>query len=321
MKFKPAKLDKLATIVTVCVTVLLVGLSLFFIIEVPYGWLFAILMMSIILFSYLLSPAQYFFEGSTLVIQKVIGRKSIISLEDVEGYTVIPDFTKLRVARTFGNGGLFGYYGTFSTAEYGAINCQLRNLKQVFIIKTTRGTFAISPADATRFEEYFINTVQGLKPELTRLTPSTPSAMRHASPLILLLPAAIFILTMVLIFSLYPQLPERIAVHFDMQGNPNGWASRSSFIASGLIPVTVLFVVSIAVFFVIRRATHKPTLPYMIVALFAVFQLFTTYISLDTYWINKHDAHLIPFPYNIIGYVVIIVVLLLVYYRKTRTTV
>jgi uncharacterized membrane protein len=290
MEFKPAKLDKLATIVTAFVTVLLVGLSLFFIIKVPYGWLFAILIMSIIIFSYLLSPARYFFEGSKLVMQKVIGKKIIISLEEVEGYAMIPE------------------------------NCQLKNLKQVIVIKTTHGTFAISPADATRFEEHFINTVRGLKSELTTLAPTTPSTMRLASPLILLLPAAIFVLTMLLVFSLYPQLPDRIAVHFDMQGNPNGWASRSSFIASGLIPAAVLFVVSDAVFFMMRRTTHKPTLPYMVVALFAVFQLFTAFISIDTYWINIHDAHLIPFPYNIIGYVVIIVVLLFVYYRKTRTT-
>jgi hypothetical protein len=320
MEFKTARLDKLARILTVCVTVLLVGLSVFFIIKVPYGWLFAVLMISIILFSYLLSPARYYFEGGRLVIEKVIGKKIFIPLEQVTGYAMVPDFTKLRVARTFGNGGLFGYYGTFSTAEYGTLNCQLTNLKQVFIIKTAQGLFAISPADTLRFQEYFTSTVQGLTTKMTALTPATPSTIRQASPLILLLPAAIFLLTMVMVFSLYPQLPDRIAVHFDMQGNPDGWASRSSFIASGFIPAAVLFVVSVAVFFLMRRSTHRPTLPYMVVALFSVFQLFTAFISLDTYWINTRDAHLIPFPYNIIGYVVIIVVLLFVYYRKTRTT-
>jgi hypothetical protein len=267
-----------------------------------------------------LSPARYFFDGRRLIIEKVIGKKIIIPLEDIEGYAMIPDFTKLRVARTFGNGGLFGYYGTFSTAEYGTINCQLKNLKQVFIIKTTRRTFAISPADAKRFEEHFTNTVKGLKPELKELAPAMPSTMHLANLLILILPAAIFILTIILVLSLYPQLPARIAVHFDMHGNPNGWASRSSFIASGLIPAAVLFVINVAVFFLTRRTTRKPTLPYMIVGLFSVFQLFAAFVSLDTFWINIHDSHLIPFPYNIIGYMVIIVVLLFVYYRKVRTT-
>jgi hypothetical protein len=320
MEFKTARLDKLARILTISVTVLLVGLSVFFVIKVPYGWLFAILMLSIILISYLLSPARYVIEGGKLVITKVIGKKVIIPLEQVTGYTTVPDFTKLRVARTFGNGGLFGYYGTFSTAEYGALNCQLTSLKQVFIIKTAHGQFAISPADRARFQEFFTSTVQGLTTKITQLTPVKPSTMDQANPLILLLPATIFLLTMIMVLSLYPQLPDRIAVHFDMQGNPDGWASRTSFIASGLIPAAVLCVISVAVFFLMRRSTRKPTLPYMVVALFAVFQLFTAFISLDTYWINTQDTHLIPFPYNIIGYVVIIVVLLFVYYRKTRTT-
>ncbi len=320
MEFKTAQLDKLAKILTVCVTIFLVGLSLFFIVKVPYGWLFAILMISIIFFSYLWSPVRYSFTGGKLIIEKAIGKKTIIPLEQVTGYAMVPDFTKLCVSRTFGNGGLFGYYGTFSTAEYGMLNCQLTNLKQVFIIKTTRGLYAISPADTTRFREYFLSAAQGLTTEITELVPATPDAMRHASPLILLLPAAIFILTMILVLSLYPQLPDRIAVHFDMQGNPDGWARSSSFIASGLIPAAVLFAVSVAVFFLMRKSTHKPTLPYMVVVLFAVFQIFSALISLDTYWINTRDTHVIPFPYNIIGYVVIIVVLLFVYYRKTRTT-
>jgi hypothetical protein len=303
MEFKTARLDKLARILTISVTVLLVGLSVFFVIKVPYGWLFAILMLSIILISYLLSPARYVIEGGKLVITKVIGKKVIIPLEQVTGYTTVPDFTKLRVARTFGNGGLFGYYGTFSTAEYGALNCQLTSLKQVFIIKTAHGQFAISPADRARFQEFFTSTVQGLTTKITQLTPVKPSTMDQANPLILLLPATIFLLTMIMVLSLYPQLPDRIAVHFDMQGNPDGWASRTSFIASGLIPAAVLCVISVAVFFLMRRSTRKPTLPYMVVALFAVFQLFTAFISLDTYWINTQDTHLIPFPYNIIGYV------------------
>ena len=199
MEFKTAKLDRLARILTACVTLLLIGLSVFFIIKVPYGWLFAILMMSIILFSYLLSPACYFFEGGKLVIEKVIGKKIIIPLEQVTGYAMVPDFTKLRVARTFGNGGLFGYYGTFSTAEYGTLNCQLTNLKQVFIVKTTHGIFAISPADALRFQEYFMSTVQGLTSTITELTPAKPSTLRQARPFILLLPAAIFLFTMVMV--------------------------------------------------------------------------------------------------------------------------
>lgn len=318
MEFKIARLDKLATTLTIFVTILLVGLSIFFILKVPHGWIFAILMLSIVFVSYLLSPVKYYFLGSKLVIQKVIGKKIIIPLEEVRGYVVIPDFAKLRVARTLGNGGLFGYYGMFSTAEYGTINCQLRNLKEIFIIKTACGMFAISPADRLKFEEYLVNAVRGLKGTIETLVPSMPRATEHAHPLILILPIVIFICTTAMVLFLYPGLPERMAVHFDMHGTPDGWASRSSFIISGLIPATVLFAISVIIFLFVRRATRKPALPYLIVVIFAFFQLFAAYVSLDTYWINKKDAHLVPFPYNIIGYVLIIAVLLYVYYRRIK---
>jgi hypothetical protein len=321
MEFRLSRLDKGATITTIFVTALLVALSAFFIIKVPYGWVVAILMMSIIVFSYLLSPTKYQFDGSRFVIQKVIGKRIIIALEDIEGYALVPDFSKLRVARTFGNGGLFGYYGTFSTIEYGTLSCQLTNLKQVFIMKTNRGTFAISPADTVRFEEHLVNSVKGITGEIKPLIPTKPEAVKYANPLILILPLALFTLTAIMVLALYQQLPERIAVHFDFHGNPDGWSSRTSFIISGFIPATVLCAISIVSFFVTRRATAKATLPYMLVALFAVFQLFVAYTTLDTFWINKYDTHPIAFPYNIVGYVVIIVILLVVYYRKTKTAV
>jgi hypothetical protein len=87
---------------------------------------------------------------------------------------------------------------------------------------------------------------------------------------------------------------------------------------SGLLPAVILFVLNTLIFFFVRRTTTRPTLPYLIVILFTVFQLFAFYVSLDTYWINVHDHHLVPFPYNIIAYGLVIVVVLFVYYRTTR---
>jgi len=318
MEFKIARLDRVATVVTVLVTVLLIALSVFFVLEVPYGWIFAILMLSIIALSYLLSPNSYSIEGGKLTIRKVIGKKIIIPLQEVQGHSIIPNLAKLRIARTFGNGGLFGYYGLFSTLEYGTMNCQLTKLKEVFLIRTTKGTYVISPAELPKFKEYFENTVQGSGGKILPMAPTAAETVRYANPLILLLPAAILILTVVIVLSLYSGLPERIAVHFDLHGNPNGWASRTSFVISGLIPAAVLFTISTMIFFHVRRTTNKVTLPYLIVGLFTAFQLFTAYVSVDTYWVNRYGSHLIQFPYIIIIYVVIIIALLFVYYRKTK---
>lgn len=318
MQFKVAKLDRVATIITVSVTAFLVVLSAFFVLEVPYGWIFTILMLSIIVFAYLLSPSSYSIESGRLVIRKVIGKKMVIPLDEVQGYSVIPDLAKTHISRTFGNGGLFGYYGIFSTLEYGAMNCQLTRLKQTFLIRTGKGTYALSPADTARFTEYFESAVQGSGGTIEQLVPTAAEKARYANPLILLLPAAILIITVVAVLSLYSGLPERIAVHFDLQGNPNGWASRTSFVISGLIPACILFMISTVIFFYVRRTTTKATLSYMIVGLFSVFQLFAAYVTVDTYWVNRYDSHLIPFPYSVIIYGVIIIALLFVYYQKTK---
>lgn len=320
MEFKVARLDRPALIITLVVSILLICLATFFIIEVPYGWTFAIGMLAIILICYLLSPKTYALYEGKLIIQKVIGKKISIPLEDVKAYTVVPNFAKLRVSRTFGNGGLFGYYGLFSTAEYGAISCQLRSLKDVIIIKTKRGAFALSPRQRPRFEEHLVNMAKGLGAEISALVPTAPGDIRQASPLILLLPAAILVSTIALVLLLYPGLPDRIAIHFDMQGNPDGWASRTSFMVSGLLPAVILFMLNTLIFFFVRRTTTRPSLPYLMVMLFTVFQLFALYVSLDTYWINVHDHHLVPFPFNIIAYVLVIVIMLIFYYRKIRTS-
>ena len=320
MEFKVSRLDRPALITTLAVSILLIGLAIFFIIKVPFGWIFAIGMLTIILVCYLLSPKNYSLREGKLIIQKVIGKTINIPLKEVEAYTVVPNFAKLRVSRTFGNGGLFGYYGLFSTAEYGTISCQLRSLKDVIIIKTSHGAFALSPEQTASFREHLVSTVKGIRGEIAPLAPTPLGTIRQASPLILILPAAVLVLTIALVLILYPGLPERIAVHFDMQGNPDGWATRTSFMFSGLMPAVVLFILNMLIFFFVRRTTTKPIMPYLIVLLFTVFQIFALYASLDTYWANVYNHHLVPFPYNVIAYGLVIVVVVFFYYRKTRAS-
>jgi hypothetical protein len=320
MEFKITKLDTPALIITCLVTILLAGLAIFFLSLAPFGWIFSVISVSIIALSYLLSPARYSFQGTDLIIRKVIGRDIHINLNEVESYAIVPNFSKLHVARTFGNGGLFGYYGTFSTAEYGPLNCQLSSLKNIVLIKTREKTYAVSPEGVPQFEEKLTNAVKGVRGNIDLLKPSAPEVWERASPLILILPVFLFILTVVMVLLVYGQLPELIAVHFDMHGNPDGWGSRTSYLISGVLPTTILAAISILTFFIVRRATRKPNLPYMLVIIFAVIQFFTAYISFETYWINKHGSHLIPFPYNMIAYLIGIVALLFVYFRRVGSS-
>ncbi len=311
MEFKPAKLDRIATIISVSVSLLLVGLSLFFLIKVPFGWVFAIVIMLILVVCYLLSPKRYSFEGTNLVLEKVIGRKAIIRSDDIEGYVRIPDFTKLTVARTFGNGGLFGYYGMFTTAEYGTINCQLTNLKGICVIKTKKGTFALSPAERERFEEH----LQTLTAEIKTIEPRVVEKREYARPLILLVPIALFVITILMVLLNYAQLPERIAVHFDFQGNPDRWGSKISYLTSGIIPASVLLAIGIGAFFFVRRTTPRKALPNFLVLIVAFIQLFIAYVSFDTYWVSKYNTHLLPLWYSFGGFAIVLI-LLFIYYRR-----
>jgi hypothetical protein len=316
MIFKPAPLDTLATIITYLTSGFLICLSLFFVFEVPYGWIFSIIMVLIVIVSYLLSPKTYAFEGAKFIIEKVAGTKIVISLNDFEGYVAIPNFTKLKLARTFGNGGLFGYYGMFSTAEYGSINCQLTSLKNVFIIKTKKGTFAVSPREPEKFEEFLKATLSGVTGNITILQPIEPGKIVPASPHILILPLALFVLTIAIILLAYTQLPDQIAIHFDLHGNPDGWGSKMSYLISNIVPVCVLFVLAIIIFFLVRNTTTNRSIPNFLVIVISLIQIFIAYMAFDTYWMNKNGIHLIPLLYTLIGFLVILGILLFIYYTQ-----
>lgn len=316
MEFEVAKLDRTATTVSIATTAFLIILSIFFIVKVPFGWLFAVLMISIPLICYLLSPKKIVFKGSILIIEKVIGKQISIPMNDIEAYVRVPDFAKLKVARIFGNGGLFGFYGLFSTAEYGEINCHLTKLKDIIIIKTKKMNFALSPQNGDEFEQYLKTSVLGVTGEIKVLEPFPENRKNHANPAILVVPIALFILVVIMILLNYTQLPERIAVHFDIHGNPDRWGPKSSYLLSGLIPSTIMFLLTIGVFFFVRRTTNKPAIPNFVVLIMSFILLSIAYTSLATFWINKYGKQLIPMHYGIIIFAVLMIGLLLVYYRR-----
>lgn len=318
MEFRSAKLNTIALVVTIFVSVMLIGLSIFFIMKVPVGWIFALGMIGLLIACYALSPQKYVILGGVLTIEKVIGTKFTIPLSEIEGYARVPDVSKLRMARTFGNGGLFGFYGMFTTAEYGPVNFQLTTFKNVFIIKSKKGTFAISPALPERFEEQLRTVVEGTIGQLQALEPAHMSKTEYAKPYILLIPICLFIITVIVVLLNYAQMPDRIAVHFDFQGNPDRWGSKISYLFSGIIPPAVLLLIGIAAFFIVRRTTRNKPLPNLIVILISAIQLFISYTSFDTYWINTHGAHIIPISYAIGIFIIIMVAILFYYYKVVK---
>lgn len=69
----------------------------------------------------------------------------------------------------------------------------------------------------------------------------------------------IFLLVLVVVQSIYhyPQLPERVASHFDANGRPNGWMTRDTFIGFywGMAGLAALIFLGLPRF--LRRAPNK----------------------------------------------------------------
>jgi hypothetical protein len=313
MDFKPARLDLTAAIISSGVTLFITGLSLFFIIKLPYGWAFAVFMELIVIGSFALSPKKYSLRNGSLVIEKYIGTKIIIPVTDIDGYVTIPKFCSLTISRTFGNGGLFGYYGVFSTAEYGELHCQLTSMHNVIIVRTKNRSYAISPLAYAIFEEQLKAHVN--HEPVTTLQPNS-KPIDKASALILIVPVMLFIVFVVITLIQYAQLPDRIAVHFNMHGTPDRWGPKSSYLFSSLVPASILFACCIAVFFAVRKTTRNKAIPQFLVIILSFIELFIIYTSMNTYWITKHNSFLVQpaIGYSLFG--LLLVVLLFVYYRR-----
>ncbi len=312
MEFKPAKLDTTALLISIVTTVFLVLFSMFFILrQIPYGWIFAVLMVGIPFVSYLLSPGNYYIQGGNFVIQKVCGRKIVIPLNDIENIIPVQDFCKLKPVRSMGNGGLFGYYGIFTTKDYGNINCQLTRMKNIVLIKTRTGFYAISPAKPEMLIDWLKSTTG--KSSMTEPITAPEIIKKRASFLTLLIPDTIFTLTIVMAVLLYQQLPEQIATHFDIHGNPDGWSPKVSFLYFTIFPQVILMAIAVITFFITRNRYRNEKSVYLLVMIISLIQFFVAYSSFDIYWFNTRNAHFVPMMYAVAVFTGLLILLLITY--------
>ncbi|MEO0136879.1 MAG: PH domain-containing protein [candidate division WOR-3 bacterium] len=313
MDFKPARLDTLSQVTSIITSLFLIGLSFFFLMNrIPFNGIFVLMMLAIPLVSYLLSPKKYYVQGGNFVIEKMIGKKIFIPLSEIENVFEIEDFYKLKPLRALGNGGLFGYYGIYTTKDYGNVNCQLTRMKKVVLIKTKRGYYAISPEKPEVLLNWF-NSLTGKT--TTGEIPESRAQRKKANPLILLLPDTICVSMLIMVILLYPQLPDKIATHFDLQGNPDGWSPRISFVYLGIIPQVVMLAITVSAFFIMRNKFHEPKVIYLLIIMVSVIQLIVAYTSFDIYWFNVHKYHLFSMNEMFLFFTGLFLILLYLYYR------
>lgn len=105
---------------------------------------------SVIALAYAWSPRGYAIADRSVVVRRLIG-KIAIPLDGIREArrAAADDFT--GCIRLWGNGGMFGYYGSFSTSKLGRSWWYLTNRRKAVVVITDRGTTLFSPDDVDGF--------------------------------------------------------------------------------------------------------------------------------------------------------------------------
>ena len=155
MKYK-ASLDKLAWIVTIIVTILFVGaaaLQLALIKQmdsiVPATISIGLLLIYAIAFAF--RPAGYTVSNDQLIIHRPVKDVKIMK-SDIQNAQVITKKDIGWAVRTFGVGGLFGYYGKFANSTIGNMTWYAtRRDKPVLITTADNKKIIVTPDEPEQF--------------------------------------------------------------------------------------------------------------------------------------------------------------------------
>jgi len=100
--------------------------------------------------SYAWSPRGYAISGRSILVKRLIGNARI-ALDNVSELRAATPDDFQDCIRLFGNGGLFGYYGTFRTSKLGDSTWYLTNRSNAVVIAGAGKTALVSPDDREGF--------------------------------------------------------------------------------------------------------------------------------------------------------------------------
>ncbi|MDO5655082.1 MAG: PH domain-containing protein [Flavobacteriaceae bacterium] len=144
--FKPAKLDVLAIGITTIIVIIFFGFLISAFLFENYFWpgmLGAFIILAVLITSYIYKPISFELNHDDLTIYRPLGIRS-------KRYGVRePKRTLASGTRTFGIGGVFGYFGWFNGNEEWFVT----NLKKGVKMKSGNKTLIISPEDPDSFVE------------------------------------------------------------------------------------------------------------------------------------------------------------------------
>lgn len=150
-----ASLDNSAKIITVLVTLLFGGIIFFGITNYGHSksTLFTAVFLAVIyIVCWLLRPLRYIITDTELQIQRPLG-KIKIKKEDIKSIDVLQKSNISGAIRTFGVGGLFGYYGKFFNQAFGSMTWYVTRSDNPVLITTAKSKILVSPDENEHFVE------------------------------------------------------------------------------------------------------------------------------------------------------------------------
>ena len=99
---------------------------------------------------YAFSPRSYTIDGRMLLVHRLIGAKRI-PLTGIRELRAANAADLSGAIRLFGNGGLFGYWGIFSTSKLGTSRWYVTDQNRPVVLITEAKTYVLSPGDVAGF--------------------------------------------------------------------------------------------------------------------------------------------------------------------------
>lgn len=155
MKFTTS-LDRLATIVTWGVSLLFITIIGVQVKELIHEFstlslIVIIMLLLVYLFTFLLRPLHYTITDTTLIIQRPLSSKKI-ARADIEALELFINGELNWAIRTFGVGGLFGYFGRFFKGSIGSMTWYATRRNKAVLIRTKKGDrIVVTPDDYEGF--------------------------------------------------------------------------------------------------------------------------------------------------------------------------
>jgi len=143
----------------------LVCLFLLAVIAYTRSPVFSLIALLLILVSYVYSPRGYTITDRSILVRRLAGQARI-ALDDIrEVRRATPDDFRAAI-RLWGSGGLFGYYGLFSSAKLGKSTWYVTHKNNRVLVITGSKTALFSPDDV----DGFLNAIRA-----TAAVPSAPT--------------------------------------------------------------------------------------------------------------------------------------------------